>query len=255
MNYKLTIAYDGTAYSGWQIQPHAHSIQERIRKAIGIILREDVKLIGAGRTDAGVHACGQIAHFKFHKEIPLKRFLASLNGLLPHDIRVLCIESVPIDFHAQYSAKGKIYHYHLWLDPILLPTKRFYTHHVTGEFNLSLLEEGANQFVGQKDFTSFANSAAEGSASRGAIRHLKRLQIVPQEGGVRLEFEGDGFLYKMVRNIVGTLLEVASTRRPVDQIPEIFAQKDRKKAGKTAPAQGLFLMRVIYDTASFKPCI
>jgi len=246
MNYKLTIAYDGSAYKGWQIQPNASSIQEIIKGVIKTILQEEVRLIGAGRTDAGVHAYGQAAHFCIHKELELRAFLGSMNGLLPHDIRILRIDPVPLDFHAQYSAQGKIYHYHLWLDSILIPSKRFYTHHVRAKIDLDLLHQAAALFVGKKDFTSFANSAHEGSASKGAIRHLKRIDIVPQEGGVRLEFEGDGFLYKMVRNIVGTLLEVASGYRSINEIDQIFEKKDRRLAGKTAPPQGLFLMQVLY---------
>lgn len=245
-NYKLLIAYDGTNYSGWQIQPNASSIQEIIRKTICQILQEEIRLIGAGRTDAGVHANGQCAHFQSTKQLTLRSFLASMNGLLPKDIRILEIQNVPIDFHAQYSAIGKIYHYHLWMEPILLPTQRLYTLHLKKKIDLKTLSKTLPLFVGEKDFSTFANSASEGSASRGAIRNLMRLEMHHQEGGVRLEFEGNGFLYKMVRNIVGTLLEVASGERSMDEIPHLFLAKDRKKAGKTVPPHGLFLMKVNY---------
>ncbi|MDR3624348.1 MAG: tRNA pseudouridine(38-40) synthase TruA [Chlamydiales bacterium] len=245
-NYKLVIAYDGTNYSGWQIQPNGVSIQELIQKALSICTREDIKLIGSGRTDAGVHAQGQVAHFLSSQELLPNKILYSLNGMLPSDIRIKQMESIPNSFHAQYSTIGKIYHYNLWLDPVLDPTKRLYTHHVKGKFHLEDLIQAASLFLGTWDFTSFANEPHTGSAAKDPIRTLKRLDIVPQEGGVRLEFEGDGFLYKMVRNITGTLLEIATAKRNLKEVPHIFAAKDRKQAGLAAPAKGLFLMHVLY---------
>lgn len=251
-NYKLTIAYDGSHYLGWQVQHNGQTVQETIRKTLETIVQEKITLIGAGRTDTGVHAKGQVANFHFHKLLCLKKLIHSLNGMLPLDIRIARIEIVEQDFHAQFSAIGKIYHYHLWLDPIRDPIKRFYTFHVKSSIDRELLKRGAELFLGEKDFTSFANSANEGSASKGAVRHLKRLDLVSEEGGLRLEFEGNGFLYKMVRNIVGTLLEVACRKRPLDEIPQIFDAKDRRRAGKTAPPEGLFLMEVLYKLRSSK---
>lgn len=244
--YKLTISYDGTNYSGWQIQPHSPSIQELIKKALSTILREEITLIGSGRTDAGVHAIGQVAHFRTAKEFSLKTLHFALNCMLPKDIRIMDFEPIDSTFHAQYSAIGKIYHYNLWLDDIVDPTKRLFTHHVQGPFDLNLLHESAKLFLGKNDFSSFANSASEGSASKNPIRTLKRLESVTQEGGIRLEFEGDGFLYKMVRNIMGTLLDVSSKKRSIDDIPLIFSSKDRRLCSRAAPAQGLFLFKVLY---------
>jgi tRNA pseudouridine38-40 synthase len=245
-NYKLIIAYDGTNYCGWQIQPNGTSIQELIQEQLSIISRTKITLIGSGRTDAGVHALGQTAHFHspFIENQP--RFLRSLNALLPPDIRILHIEDAPKTFHAQYSAIGKIYHYHLHLDGVADPFTRLYKLHVREKINRDLLQRATHQFIGTHDFTSFANEAHLGSASRNAVRTLKRIDVIEEPGGVRLEFEGDGFLYKMVRNIVGTLLEVASGKYPLEEITAILAAKDRKKAGQAAPPQGLFLMRVIY---------
>lgn len=245
-NYKLTIAYDGTHYHGWQIQPNGVSIQELLQKAIKIILREDVHVIGSGRTDAGAHAQGQVAHFKYRSGIDLYRFHASINGLLPPDIRVKCIEEVPLDFHAQYSAISKTYHYHLYLDPILDPCRRLYVLHVKEKIDLEKLEKAAQLFIGTHNFTSFSNEAHRGTAAYDAIRTLQRLDLVKQEGGVRLEFEGDGFLYKMVRNIVGILLEVASHKRSIEEILLIFKAKDRRKAGKAVSSKALYLMNVEY---------
>lgn len=245
-NFKLTIAYDGTAYSGWQVQPNGPTIQEILQDKIAIVLRHEVKVIGSGRTDAGVHAMGQVAHFHFPDPIDLHRLQGSLNALLPTDIRVYEIIEVPLDFHAQYSATGKIYHFHLHLASVSDPFNYLYRWHVREKIDLGLLEAAAKLFIGTHDFTSFANEAHAGCAAHDPVRTLHRLDIVAQPGGVRLEFEGDGFLYKMVRNITGTLLEVAAGKRPVEEIKAIFAAKDRRKAGQAAPSQGLFLMQVHY---------
>lgn len=245
-NYKLIIAYDGTAYCGWQVQPNGISIQELIQKKLSQISRNNITLIGSGRTDAGVHALGQTAHFHSPIINDHSRFLGSLNALLPADIRILHIEEVPINFHARYSAIGKIYHYHLHLNKVSDPFTRLYRLHVREEINLNILQEAALELIGTHDFTSFANEAHRGSASRDPIRTIRRLDIIEQPGGVRLEFEGDGFLYKMVRNIVGTLLEVAEGKYSLEELREILAVKDRKKAGQAAPPHGLFLMQVLY---------
>lgn len=245
-NYKITIAYDGTDYSGWQIQPNGVSIQQKLQEALKIFLKHDVFVVGSGRTDAGTHALGQVAHFKSPQEIDSRRFLHSLNGILPIDIRIKSIENAPHDFHARYSATGKIYHYFLHLDPILNPFKRLYSLHIYEKINVNLLKEGAQHFIGTHDFTAFANEAHTGVAAHDPIRNLKRLDIIPIEEGLRLEFEADGFLYKMVRNITGTLLEVAGEHRLASSIPLILTSKDRRAAGKSAPAHALFLVKVLY---------
>ncbi|WP_068468946.1 tRNA pseudouridine(38-40) synthase TruA [Candidatus Protochlamydia phocaeensis] len=245
--YKLTIAYDGTHYSGWQIQPNAPSIQQHLQETLCTLLREEkVVVTGSGRTDAGVHAIAQIAHFKSEKRLDLNRLQFALNGMLPHDIRIKQAEMAALHFHAQYSAIGKEYHYFLHLDRVMDPFRRLYCWHVHSKIDSDLLKEAAARFVGTHDFTSFANEAHTGTAAHDPVRTLYRLDIKPVEGGLRMEFEGNGFLYKMVRNIVGTLEEVASHKRPLEDIEAIFAAKDRRKAGKAAPPQGLFLARVDY---------
>lgn len=245
-NYKLKIAYDGTAYCGWQVQPNGVTVQAVLLQKIAIILRQEVVLIGSGRTDSGVHATGQIAHFHFPTPIDLYRFMGSLNGLLPPDIRILSVEEVAPTFHAQYSVKSKIYHYYLHLGPVHDPFRRLYSLLVREKINLDLLRQSTRLFIGTHDFTSFANEAHAGSASIDAVRTLKRLDVIEDSGGVRLEFEADGFLYKMVRNITGTLLEIAEGKRNPEDIPEIFAAKDRRLAGQAAPPHGLFLFHVEY---------
>jgi tRNA pseudouridine38-40 synthase len=244
--YKLIIAYDGTHYSGWQVQPNGISIQETLQNVMKTILPFAPQVTGSGRTDAGVHALGQVAHFHSPTEIDLHRFQHSLNALLPPDIRILQIEPVSLDFHARYSAVKKTYHYHLWLDRVQNPFQRAYSLHVRHRVDLSLLREAAAQLVGEHDFTSFANSATEGSAAHDAVRTLFRADVLEQEGGVRIELEANGFLYKMVRNIVGTLLEVAAGKRDVSNIAHLLQARDRRLAGTAVEPKGLFLAQVDY---------
>lgn len=243
---KLTLAYDGTHYCGWQVQPNGLSIQTLVQRALETILRHPIALTGSGRTDAGVHAEGQTAHFDTATLLCLSRLRISTNALLPPDIRLLEANEVPDEFHARYSAKGKIYHYHLQLARESNPTTRLYRTPIFGPFDRNALAKAALAFLGTHDFAAFANEAYKGAAAKDSIRTLTRLDIVEEPGGLRLEFEGDGFLYKMVRNIVGTLIEVAKGQRSPEEISQLFIERDRKKAGPTAPPQGLFLMQVLY---------
>lgn len=245
-NYKLTIAYDGTHYSGWQVQPNGISIQQKIQEALAVISHEQLHVIGSGRTDAGVHALRQTANFKCSKLLDLRRLRASLNGLLPCDIRILECEQVPLDFHARYSATSKCYHYHLSPSPVQIPFQRLYSWHIREGLDKRLLKDAARLFLGTHDFTSFANEAHAGSAAHDPVRTIYRLDIIEQDDLIRIEIEGDGFLYKMVRNIVGILHEVATGKRPIEDIQTIISARDRKRAGKAAPAQGLFLAYVTY---------
>lgn len=251
MKYRMVIAYEGSAFSGWQIQPNAPSIQEELEKAIATLLGHHTRVIGSGRTDAGVHAVGQVAHFMTENAIDIERFHRSLNGLLPHTIRVMLFEEAPEDFHAQYSAIAKTYHYHLHLDRIEDPFRRPYHLQVFRSIDRELLKEAAQQFVGTHDFSSFANEAHSGAAAKNPVRTLHRLDVI-EEGpsAIRLEFEGNGFLYKMVRNIVGMLLEVSTGKREIGDIVKLFAAKDRRLAGRAASPKGLFLMQVDYPNFS-----
>lgn len=242
----MTITYDGTNYGGWQIQPNSVSIQSLIEKNIAIALRSNTTVIGSGRTDAGVHALGQVAHFVTDEPVVLRKLSHSLNSLLPHDIRITDMSLASEDFHARYSASGKVYHYHLHLDRVLNPFTRLYSYHVLHKVSLSLLRESASHFLGTKDFTAFACEAHKGAAAKNGIRTLKRLDVIEEEGGVRLEFEADGFLYKMVRSLTGTLLDICAGHIDPTNIDAIFQSKDRQKAGKAAPPHGLFLAEVFY---------
>jgi len=225
MKLRLLIAYDGTCYSGWQVQPNGLSVQEVLQRELG------TSVTGAGRTDAGVHALGQVAHVDL-PELPAYE--------LPPDIQILSWEPAPDTFHARYSATGKIYHYHLALE--LDPKRRNYVWHQP-QLDQQLLAEAAQMCVGTEDFSSFVNV---GGAGGNPVRTLRRLDIVPEPGGLRLEFEADGFLYKMVRNLTGTLVEIATHRRPLEDLPKIFAARDRRAAGQVAPPQGLCLYAVQY---------
>ena len=191
-----------------------------------------------------MHALGQTAHFSTDTPLDCNRLLISLNGQLPQAIRIKELKPTLETFHSQYSAISKEYHYHLWMEKIIDPFLHPYRHHFSDtRFSLSQLQEAALYFIGTQDFTTFTNL---GSAVGSKVRTITRLDIIPQEGGLRLEFEGNGFLYKMVRNIVGTLLEVSIGKKTPTQIPQLFAALDRRVAGAAAPAKGLFLVNVNY---------
>lgn len=244
MRYQLIISYDGTLYAGWQVQANAKAIQPTIQRALETVLRHPVALSGSGRTDAGVHALAQSAHFDTPVTLAPHRLRLSLNALLPHDIRILEIHPVESDFHARYSAKSKIYHYHLHLDPISDPFTMRYRHHVPGRFDRDKLQKAIPCFLGSHDFSSFANT--KDVPLEDSVRTIDRIDVVEIEGGLRLEFEGNGFLYKMVRNIVGALLDAAASKITPEEIREIFEKKDRRSARFAAPAKGLFLAKVVY---------
>jgi tRNA pseudouridine38-40 synthase len=244
--YKLTISYDGTHYSGWQVQSHFLSIQVFIQKALQTILNEKIDLTGAGRTDAGVHALGQTAHFSIVKELDLFRFHYSLNCLLPKDIRITKIEKVSLSFHARYSAIGKIYHYRIYCGAIHDPFSHHFVLHIPYPLDIEKMKLAASVLIGTHDFSSFAHQARYGSAAKNPIKTLKRIDIISDESHLRFELEADGFLYKMVRNIIGTLLEVGRGMLNAEDVLGILQAKDRKKAKMTAPPHGLFLIRVLY---------
>lgn len=244
--YKLTLCYDGTAYVGWQVQPKGLSIQEILQQKIEILTRHKINLSGSGRTDAGVHALGQTAHFETFLPVDPFRFLHSLNGMLPPDIRVLSIEKVPSNFHARYSATGKIYSYHLRINPLHDPFRRNYSWHLPFQnFSKEKLIKASLDLLGTHDFKGFASQGHQGVAAHDSIRTIHRIDFIEGDE-CQLIFEADGFLYKMVRNMVGTLADIARGNIPEDTIKKVLLEKDRKLAGQAAPAQGLFLVKVLY---------
>ena len=235
----MTLTYDGTNYGGWQIQPNRNSIQETLQDALKVLTQTDCPVTASGRTDAGVHALTQVAHLFLEKDLSP----TTLNPLLPLDIRVKEIIPVPENFHARYSVKKKIYHYHIRFASDQAPLSYRYATPISYPIDLNLLQKALPLLTGTHDFSAFRGSLC---GSKKPIKTLYRLEMILEEGGIRLEFEGDGFLYKMVRNIVGTLLEIASHKRPLSDLSKILEGKDRRQAGPTAPPQGLFLVQAVY---------
>ncbi|MCB1114713.1 MAG: tRNA pseudouridine(38-40) synthase TruA [Chlamydiia bacterium] len=244
--YVLTFQYDGTNYVGWQVQPKDASVQKTCQEVLETVLRQKADLTGAGRTDSGVHALAQTAHIEVDTPLDLYRFKSSMNGLLPDDVRLLSVEEKPEDFHARYSAKGKIYRYHIALKGKESLFKRKYQWVLPyREFDVEKLKQGAKRLLGEHDFKGFASENHRGAASYDSIRTMKRLDIEEGEELI-LTFEADGFLYKMVRNLVGTLVDVGRGYFPPERIAEVLETGDRKLAGQAAPAHGLFLVKVLY---------
>lgn len=242
-NIKLTLEYDGEGYHGWQRQPQMATIQGLVEEALAIILQEKVNLIGAGRTDAGVHAQGQVANFKTQSQIPLKNLKAALNSLLPGDIIVQHIALVSDDFHARYQAKSKIYCYTILNSPFSSPFSRKYVYFFPYSLDLLAMKRAAKFLVGRHDFSSFRGAGA----SRGdCSRKVKRLRISTEKALVLLNMEADGFLYNMARIITGTLVEVGRGKITVGEVGRILRAKDRRQAGPTLPARGLCLLKVKY---------
>ena len=253
--YRLDIAYDGTLYSGWQIQPNAISIQELIEQKCALLLKMHHRIVGSGRTDAGVHAVQQVAHLKTDILLDIDSTLRSLNGLLPGDIRITRMALVPNNFHAQRSAIGKEYHYHIVVGPYILPFDRKYAWYirVPSHFDLGLVQTAASQFKGTHDFFSYANENTEGAAAKNSIRTIYSIRVIEEPSlphitakKIRLEFYGNGFLYKMVRNITGMIISIAMGKRELSEIEDSFKRRDRKAVDKAAPPHGLTLARVLY---------
>ncbi len=242
-NIKLTISYDGTNYSGFQIQDNGSTIQEELEKAISRIEKSPVKIIGAGRTDAGVHALGQVVNFYSLSSIPTERFLPALNSILPHDIRILQVEEVDEDFHARFNAQGKIYCYTLDCRSVPSVFWRLYSVHTSHTINVMKIKQGAALLEGKHHYGAFC---ATGSTVKTFVRIIQEIKLEQSEQIVKIYFKGNGFLYNMVRIMVGTLLEVGKGRIEPETIKDILESKDRKQAGPTAPAKGLCLVKVIY---------
>lgn len=241
---KLTIQYDGTDYVGWQRQPNGVSIQELIEQAIEPIEGRTVLVVGAGRTDAGVHALGQVASVQLESSIDAASLARALNATLPEDVRVVSAEEVPPDFNARFSATGKVYAYRVWAGPFLPPFERRYFWHVPTSLDIDRMREAARTLVGTHDFSAFRAAGSDAATSQRTIRELR---IDVENERLILTIVGNGFLRYMVRAIVGTLVEVGQGRRSVEGVAAALASRDRSHAGPTAPAKGLFLVRVIYE--------
>jgi len=247
LNYRLDLAYVGTRYAGWQIQPGGQTIQGIVQAALELLYGEQIHLVGSGRTDAGAHAMGQVASFRAPAKLPEDRLPLILNSRLPADIRVLRAIRVPASFHAQRSARSKLYRYQVFNGRILDPFQEPYYHRVFQTLDVAAMAEAAGGFLGRHDFTSFC---AHADAEADHVREVYRCAIARRGPRITFEVEANGFLHHMVRNMVGTLLEVGRGKRAPADIPGILAARDRRRAGPTAPACGLFLVRVWYRRRS-----
>ncbi len=242
-NIKLTIEYDGTGFYGWQKQEGLRTVEEEVEKAIHIATGQKVKLYASGRTDAGVHAYGQVANFLINTTIPGERFLYPLNDKLPDDICIRKSEEVPEEFHSRFSAIKKTYRYLILQDDLRSPLMRNFAYQVSYKLDIDRMREAIGYFIGRKDFTSL--TPIKSSIDKN-IRTVLDADVKTDGNIVFIEISGNGFLHNMVRIIAGTVIEVGYGKKNPEDIEGILKAKDRNKAGHTAPATGLYLMKVEY---------
>ncbi len=247
--FKLTIAYEGTNYVGWQVQPNGPSIQACLEKAWAAVCQEDLRITASGRTDAGVHARGQVASLGSNTELDRETLCRAINANLPHDIRLLEVEVAGEGFHAIRDSVSKTYRYQLQFGPQVDLFQRLFRWYVRGQLDVEAMQEAAELLTGKHDFASFQASGAE---TLTTVRTVSDLRITGQSTGniecLDLDISADGFLYNMVRNIVGTLVEVGLGKQSPDWVREVLEANDRRVAGPTAPPHGLFLQCVRYPS-------
>ena len=242
-NIKLTVAYEGTGYNGFQRQMNGIGIQQVLEGRLAKLFGHELKMYGAGRTDAGVHAYGQVVNFYTTGTIPVERIAIASRCLLPHDIVITEVEEVDGRFHAQYSATSKIYVYKIYPHVMPDPFLRNYAWHIRRKLDVAAIEDAAQCIVGTHDFSAFR---AAGGANISPVRTILEVKCQFVDELLELSFWGTGFLYHMVRNLTGTLVEVGIGARSVEQFKVILESLERKKAGITAPAHGLYLKKVQY---------
>jgi len=251
LKFKLIIAYDGTAYEGWQVQKTGTGVQEKVETALAKLFPARPRLHSASRTDTGVHALGMVAHFEVPGagfKIPVRKLALAINAWLPQDIRVLSASRTTDKFHARFDAAGKQYRYFVWNHPAMNPLLRHSAWHVTRPLDLKAMRTAARLFVGRHDFKSFAVN--RNYEMESTVRRVTRCDI--KKSGMLITFviEGDGFLYKMCRGIVGTIVQVGLGKFSPTEIKRMLAKKDRRVSGMTAPAHGLVLWKVFYSKSS-----
>ncbi len=237
---KLVVAYDGTAYQGWQVQPGAPTIEGELNKALTNLLKEDIKVIGASRTDSGVHALCNVAVFDTSTRIPAEKIPYALNRYLPEDIKIQNSLEVAADFHPRRCNSRKTYEYRILNREFSLPTKRLYAHFTYVPLDVEKMKQAALFLLGEHDFKSFCSVA---SMAETTVRTVYQLTVEKLEDEIVIRISGSGFLYNMVRIIVGTLMEVGRGNLIPEQMAEILEAKDRQAAGPTAPANGLTLVK------------
>lgn len=244
-NFKLVLEYDGAGYHGWQRQRGVLTVQEVLESRLSVMVGQPVTVRASGRTDAGVHALGQVVSFNAATRLQPEDFLRGLNALLPPDIVVLQAEEMPHAFHARYSATGKLYEYHILNRPVPSALERRRSWHVKEPLNDEVIETCLKIACGVHDFAAFM---AAGSPVKSTVRELKGARHRrPDHDHLVFSFEADGFLRHMVRNLVGTLVEAGKGKRTAEEFKAVLDGRDRRKAGVTAPAHGLYLVRVFYD--------
>jgi len=241
---RLLIEYDGTDFQGWQRQDNGPSVQATIEDALSTMVGQETRIRGAGRTDAGVHALGQVAHFDTEAHnIPLHGFRRGLNSVLPRTIAIREVVEAAPDFDARFSARGKLYRYQIWNEETRSPRLDRFVWHDRRPLDVARMNEGARLLVGRHDFAAFRAADCE---RKTTVRTVTRLEVTREGSLVTLEIEADAFLKNMVRIITGTLVEVGRGRRAVESIPALLQSGDRTQGGITAPPQGLTLVRVDY---------
>jgi tRNA pseudouridine38-40 synthase len=241
---KLIVEYDGTRYVGWQVQPNGPSIQAEIERALATLHKGPRRVTAAGRTDAGVHARGQVVSFAEERPLPLKAYVMGMNALLPPDVAVRAASLEPDGFDARRSARGKRYRYVIENGPTRAPLTRLQAWQLFPRLDVPAMRAAAAHLVGRHDFACFQ---ASDCASEHAVREVRRLELLGEGGGrIELEIEATAFVKHMVRNITGTLAEVGLGKRAPESLPALLASRDRTQAGPTAPPQGLFMEQVFY---------
>ena len=240
---RLLIEYEGTDYLGWQRQPQGMTVQQALEEAVERITGAMPAVIGAGRTDSGVHAFGQVAHFKTASDLPPERLMAGMNAVLPEDIVVKALSEAPEGFHARFSARGKRYEYTIWNDRVRPVLERRFCWHVQKALDVDAMRDATQHLTGTHDFTAFQSAGAE---SKTTVRTVSLAEWATDSPRLIFAIEADAFLYNMVRAIVGTLVEIGSGKRAPEEMRAIIQSGDRGMAGPTAPPHGLCLMRVDY---------
>ena len=243
INIKLTIEYDGTRYYGWQRQPIGNTIQQELEKAISKVIKENVEVIGSSRTDSGVHAKGYVANFKTNVKMPAEKFRDAINCKLPRDIVIIKSEEVDLDFHARYSSKGKTYCYTILNREYPCAIDKDYVYYYRWKLNVEEMKKACKYFLGTHDFKAFQTP---GGSVKTSIRTISDLHIETNVDKIKIYISADGFLYNMVRIIVGTLILVGSNKIKEDFVKNIIESGVRQNAGKCAPANGLCLEKVFY---------
>lgn len=241
---KLVVAYDGTNYHGWQVQDNGITIEEVLNRTISELVQEDIKVIGASRTDAGVHACGNVAVFDTESRIPGDKFSFALNQRLPEDIRIQESCEVDADFHPRYADTVKTYEYNILNRRFELPSKRLYAAFCYYPMDIERMNQAAAYLVGEHDFKSFCSAGAQVQTT---VRTIYAVNVTKDDDMVHIRITGNGFLYNMVRIIAGTLMQVGTGLMEPEQVKEILEARDRSKAGPTAVAKGLTLVEIRYE--------